>query len=186
MKPPRVLDGMRTLDDVRERCLVHRDDDPDAGCWRLRQGNGRIASPAYRAWNGNTGRSMPVARLVWSFAHPGRPLASSYCVWRCCGTPNCVNPQHLRAGPRSAWGRVLAARGVHKSPARREHCRRIGRARAGCVMTPELRRWLLESPQNGSEAAHGLGITQSRANFIRAEARRLTRAASVFGAGVQP
>lgn len=55
-------------------------------------------------------------------------------------------------------------------------------------LTPQLKQWLLESPQTGVEAAHALGITQGRANGIRAKERARVAAlpvSSVFALGAR-
>lgn len=176
MRKGTILDGLRRLEDIQARCVMDR----ESGCWRMRKANGTFAGPHHVVVNALTGKTTNAARLAWTWAHPRYSLPRGGVVWRCCGTPECVNPDHLRGGPKLMWGQHCKGSGILKTPAKRASAIKASRSR--CVLTPELRQWLLESTQNNTDAAHGLGISHTRVSQIRIAAKRMTSTApaSVF------
>lgn len=176
MKAGTILDGIRCLETLKAKCVIDRQSD----CWLMRKADGSMAPPQHRVQFAVDRRSYLAARLAWQLAHPKYTLPKGHVVWRCCDSPACVNPDHLRGGPKLLWGQHVAARGIFKTPEKREAAIKASRGR--CVLTPELRQWLLESSQSNTDAAHGLGIGHTRASQIRIAARRLTSTApaSVF------
>lgn len=93
------LGGIRTAQDVRERCYVS----PVSGCWhwRLHISRGRSCC----AWTTADGesRSGTAARAAWELS--GRRIKPGWVVSRdrdICGSPDCCNPEHHRAGPRNS------------------------------------------------------------------------------------
>lgn len=177
MKKGTRLDGIRSIEHIEARCVI----DHDSGCWRMRKADGTFAGQHHVVQHAETGKTYNAARLSWMLAHPKSKLpARNGVVWRCCGTPECVNPDHLRGGPKLMWGQHCKGSGILKTPAKRASAIKASRSR--CVLTPELRQWLLESTQNNTDAAHGLGIAHTRASQIRIAAKRMTSTApaSVF------
>lgn len=177
------LDGITTIDDLRERCVI----DEDSGCWHLRSARGRALPKNQRhvIWVHGQGH-VTATRAAWLLSHPGRTLPARWCCYRRCESYDCVCPDHVIGGTRKMWGVHMAKTGKAVTPAR-THAARTGR-RSTWKLTPELKQWLIESPQSGSEVAHALGITQGRANVIRAT-ERANRAAmpatSVFALGAR-
>lgn len=174
------LDGIASLEDLRQRCVV----DEDTGCWHLRTARGRRLPKETRhvLWIFGVGH-VTSTRAAWMLAHPEKSLPPRWICYRHCDSYDCVCPKHVLAGTRKAWGAHMARSGksvtVAKSAANR------GGMRSHWKLTPELKRWLLESPQSGSEVAHALGITQGRANAIRAKERSRLPANSVFQLGAR-
>jgi len=172
------LGGVRDVESMRQRCVC----DEHTGCWHMRSARGRnLVGKRQIVWVHGVG-AMTVTRAMWLFAHGEAPPANRV-VARKCESQDCVRPEHLALMPRKALVRVQVKRGSFDTPKARESRRRAGERRR--VVTAELRVWLIESTQSGVQAAHGLGITQARANLIRQEARqRLPSAAcSVFAYG---
>lgn len=170
------IGGIVTIEDVRQRCVI----DDHTGCWHCRQANGRVQPRGVRQviWVHGRGRvSLP--RGIWEL-HRNRRMPRGWRAFRTCDSYDCANPEHIKGGNGEAFGKVLKAKGEFKAdPKRRDNARKAAESRR--VVTAELLAWLLESPQSGSAAAHGLGITQSRANCLRAQAR--ARPSSVFQLG---
>lgn len=167
------LGGIRTVEDVRLRCVV----DDCTGCWRMRRSDGTWARPDHNLHAG-PGKKSLAARVTYELAYPGR-LKPGWVVWRHCDSEWCLNPLHLRSGTKAQWGQHVIRRGIYKTPAKVACGRAAGRARR--LLSDELITWLMESEQGHTEAAHGLGITPSRAQQIRAKAKmKRSPAASVF------
>lgn len=160
------LDGIATLEDLRQRCVV----DEETGCWHLRTARGRALPQDQRhvLWVFGIGH-VTATRAAWMLAHPGRQLHNGRVCFRSCDSYDCVAPDHIVSGSRKAWGAHMARSGKAVTAAKSQ-ANRHGR-RSTWKLTPELKQWLLESPQTGIEVAHALGITQGRANAIRAKGR---------------
>jgi len=160
------LDGIATLEDLRQRCVV----DEESGCWHLRTARGRALPTDQRhtIWVFGIGH-VTATRAAWLLSRPGRELRSGWVCFRRCESYDCVAPDHVKAGTRQAWGAHLARSGKAVTTAKAQ-ANQHGR-RSTWKLTPELKQWLLESPQTGVDVAFPLGITQGRANAIRAKAR---------------
>lgn len=176
------LDGIVTLDDLRQRCVV--DDLEDGGCWHLRTARGRPLPVGQRStlWMHGIGH-VTSTRAAWLLSHPGQTLRNGWVAFRRCSSYDCVAPLHISAATKQAWGKHMAATGKARTPAKTAAARAQVARLPQTKLTPELRQWLLESQQSGSAAAHALGITQGRANCIRAAyraAQAARPAASVF------
>lgn len=174
------LGSIRCLDTLRERCVVDKD---GGDCWRLRSARGRLLPKGrvQRIWVHGHGHCT-ATRGAWLLA--GRPLPTHkhMVIFRTCEQYDCVNPEHLKAGIRKTLTRQMIDTKRFDTEARRAAQLKFFAARpTPTKVTPELKAWLLESTQSGVDAAHGLGVTQGRANVLRAEARK--RPASVFSLG---
>jgi hypothetical protein len=174
------LDGIVSLHDLRDRCVV--DDEEDGGCWHLRTASGKALPHGQRhsVWMHGLGH-VTATRAAWLLKNPGRELRNGWVAFRTCSSYDCV--RHISAASRANWAKHLVASGKTKTPAKVASARAAAQLLPQRKLTPELRQWLLESEQSGCEVAHALGIAQSRANCIRAEHRKAqaTRpAASVF------
>ena len=99
------LGGIRSLNDLMERCFV----DPDTGCWHWRlakdKGEPRVWLPEFRQVF--TGRK---AAVILS----GRQIGKGQLAWGTCRSRDCVFPQHIRVGTRAEMGAWQAKRGVLK------------------------------------------------------------------------
>ena len=174
------LGSIRTVEDLRQRCVMDKDSD----CWHLRTARGRPMPSAHRhsIWIFGLGH-FTATRGAWLLAHGSLPQqGKGRVVFRTCDSYDCVNPAHLQCGQRKTLIRHRISLGAFDTPARKAALESFKASRPQpTVVTPELKVWLLESTQSGVDAAHALGVTQGRANCIRAEARK--RPASVFGMG---
>lgn len=174
------LDGIASLEDLRGRCVI----DEDSGCWHLRTARGKPMPRGERhvLWAHGLGH-VTATRLAWLLSHPGQELRKGYVAFRKCCSYDCVCPDHISAASRQNWGRHMASTGKATTPAKTIAARIQVSNLPQNKLTAETRSWLLESSQSGSEVAHALGITQSRANCIRAEHRKAASsrpAASIF------
>lgn len=160
------LDGIATLEDLRQRCVV----DEETGCWHLRTARGRPLPKDVRhvLWVFGAGH-VTATRAAWMLSKPGRTLPNGWICYRRCESYDCVAPNHVIAGTRKAWGAHMARTGKAVTSAKAQ-ANRVGR-RHTWKLTPELKQWLLESPQSGVQVSYALGISQGRANAIRANAR---------------
>jgi len=158
------LDGIATLDDLRQRCVI----DEESECWHLRTARGRVlpATTRHVIWVFGLGHTT-ATRAAWLLSHPGRELRSGWVCYRTCDSFDCVAPAHVKAGSRQTWGAHMARSGKAVTAAKTQ-ANREGQ-RSTWKLTPEQKQWLLESPQTGIDVAHALGITQGRANAIRAK-----------------
>lgn len=170
------LGGIRTLDDLRQRCVIDEIDDRNA-CWHFRRADGTKHRPGVvqKVWVHGVGATY-VTRAAWLLARGEHVKGQQWRVVRACCSDDCVNPSHLRKTDMHRHQVLLGKAGRASTPAKRAAIHRIGRERA--VVTPELLRWLTESPQCGADIAHALGISAGRANALRRRERQ--RAPSVF------
>ena len=178
------LGGVASIDDLRGRCVV----DEDSGCWHLRTARGRPMPTDRRhvVWVFGVGH-MTATRASWLLAHPGKSLKKKWVCYRTCDSYDCVAPGHVLSGTRSAWGAHMERSGKAVTIAK-TRANSTATPRSTWKLTPQLKQWLLESPQTGVEATHALGITQGRANGIRAKERARVAAlpvSSVFALGAR-
>lgn len=171
------IGGLASLDAMRERCVCDAE-----GCWHFRLADGKPMARGKRQsiWLYG-GRFSTPARAAWEF-HTGKPVPASRVVYRSCESYDCINPQHLRCGTKADEIRMHKKRGTYKE--RRGDSAKNSASLA--KLTAELRLWLLESTQSGVAVAHALGISQGRANAIRAQWRKRAplAAPSVFSMGL--
>lgn len=159
----RRLDGIVTIDDLRQRCYV----DEDSGCWHLRGANGERMPEKARhiVWSHAHMRRLTSTQAGWLLSHPGREIPAGRLVHRTCESHDCCAPAHLRCVTKAQFGKFQIATGRLKTPAK------VAAGRAAPSphrkLSAELKQWLVESQQSGREAAHGLGITPSRASRLR-------------------
>jgi hypothetical protein len=170
------IGGVRTAEDLRLRCYC----DEEAGCWHFRMASGKKPTKNPQVWLYG-GKTMTVQRAMWELARG--PIKDGYVVSRACDSGDCINPKHLRCRTRAQTVADHKKRGKFKVPSKQRAARNTAAKRS--ALTPELRLWLLESPQTGVDAAHALGISQARANEIRAQTRKrhAKAAPSIFALG---
>lgn len=173
------LDGIQTVEDLMGRCFVPEQD----GCWHLRNARGRPFADGVtaRVWIYGSTQSMTATRAAWLLAHPGRSIPNGWRCYRACESKDCVRPDHIKCGHPRQMGAAWRASGKMKTAAKQAAARATIKPLQ--KLTPETKLWLLESGQGIADAAHGLGISPSRASALRAQQRqivRLAKAASVF------
>lgn len=169
------LHSVASVEDLRQRCVI----DAAGGCWHFRTSSGRAPTPGkpQKLWLYGGTITTPT-RAMWAF-HTGAEVPSKKVVYRTCFSLDCINPAHLKCGLRRHAARLQCSR-HERTPAQQAALRATSDRRT--VVTRELLTWVLESTQTGAEAAHALGISQSRVNILRRRERdRLPQtAASIF------
>jgi hypothetical protein len=166
------------VETLRARCVCDRHTD----CWHFRKADGKpfTRGETPKVWLHGGTYATPT-RAMWLF-HTGKPVQRHLVIYRKCESMDCINPAHLRCGTREVAVRFSTKRaGVSKNSLENLCASRDQRSK----LTPELRAWVLESSQSGSEVAHVMGMSQGRINLIRQQARQsLPKAAcSIFALG---
>lgn len=146
------LGGIRTLDELRERCVM------DGDCWVCR---------TRCVWLYGTGAMT--ARCA-SLRLRGEALREGYVVARTCDTEQCV--RHVKQVPRASAVRAATKAGVMRTT-RKAIANRVAGAKRSRV-TPEVWRWAMESGQSNKDIAHALGVSHSLVSAKRAKATRAT------------
>jgi hypothetical protein len=185
------MTGIRTIEDIRDRCVL----DEDTGCWMWAGAmiNARMSTPSLRltrsAWAdlgvGKTTKSG--LRAAWLLA--GKRLPDGHIVWRSCCNSKCINPAHLRAGDRDAFGRHVARNGIAAAdPSRRARLMLISAPR---TIPPEVIRAIESDIQAGRSRneirdAHGVSlsmVSRVATGQHQHQRGRLVPGASVFALG---
>lgn len=158
--PGTNLGGIRTLDDLKARCVV----DDDTGCWHIRQANGR---PFTRTAGGKApsittpeSGSVIARRAAWILARDYVP-PKGYVIASKCRCFDCIAPAHSTCVTRKRLGHMVAQDGRASTPAKTANCMRISRNRSGTKLTLELAGWVRNSSQTQQEMAHALGVSQT-------------------------
>ena len=153
------LHGIRTLDDLRQRCVI----DTDTGCWHWRlalsQGAPRVhlAHPCL-----GPGRHVMRGRRAALLLARGRDLPAGHVAYArlCCASDDCVNPAHCQSGSRDAHGRWLHDSGRVKNLITKVRASRAAWAKRGRKITPELRERILASTESTYALARDIGVSQ--------------------------
>lgn len=182
-------DGVRTLEDIRQRCRI----DEMTGCWvwggaTVRQNGG---APTTRVWlpqiDGSKQTVMTAHRAAAVLA--GMPVAKGLTVWAKPGCERlCCNPGHLKIGERGEMMRSLASDGRWKGDPKRAAANRRNRLKmvipADVVAKAER---MFDDGRLQREVMAECGITQRTARLIAAKlhphsssALRVVSHASVF------
>lgn len=176
----RLRGSITGVQDLRDRCVI----DKHTGCWHLRSANGRpwVKGKRMNVWVHGAAKTKPARRAMWAFS-TGAEAPADRIVYLACKSHDCIQPSHLLCGTKADEAAANAARGAFRVPSKINAGRAAGMRRR--KISAELRVWAVESRQSGVEVAHALGVTQSRVNCIRAEARKraMNGAVSVFAMG---
>lgn len=171
------LDGVADIEGIRMRCIC----DSHTGCWHFRTARGKpmVQGRRHVVWLHGRG-PVSVPRAVWELSRR-RTMPEGWRAFRTCHSFDCANPRHIKAGAGEAYGKALTDRGVfhgNAENARNAYAKRI-------KLNAEMRQWVTESSQFGTEIAHALDVSPALVCRIRATWRsRLMRAApSVFEFG---
>lgn len=169
------LGGIRTLQQVRGRCIVD-----DSGCWHLRSARGAPMprGKVHRIWLHGLG-STSATRAVWLLAHPGKGVPSGHLVVRTCASYDCVAPAHLRPMSSGAHKRMQHRAGRWLVGARRAAWERLLAARR--KLAPEQVAEVLRSPLSATQLARQFGVsTETVAAVRRGDSYRHAAAPSVW------
>ena len=170
-------DGIRSLDDLRERCVI----DEITGCWHWR-GAFQEGRPRLRYWLGDVMRSCQYGRRGAIELRDGAPMQKGLVAFSksTCNSIDCVNPDHARTGTKKEWGAALKKRGEFSSPHLAASARI--RARARRKLTPEQVTYIRTADKPGTQLALEVGVSHSVVYDIRngKRYRETLPAASVF------
>jgi hypothetical protein len=160
MKPAKPY-GIRTLNDIRDRCRVVD------GHWiwvgAVSKGQARVWAPDIT--NGGEMRSQPGPRAVWH-AKTGEPIPKGMRVFCNCSEPRCINPEHIVCRTPEEQGGHVAASGKLKGLLTKIVAnRKINQKRS--KVTPEALDLILYSDLTGQEVSAETGICRSTISRIR-------------------
>jgi hypothetical protein len=179
-KPGAHVGGIASLEDLRLRCVITAISD----CWHLRTARGKAYDPARRQVIWVHGRGMITAtRAAWMLSHSeSATIPSRWICYRTCDSYDCVNPDHIKTGPRQKLAALLSEKGVYTTPKRLAQVAEMARKTRRISNAQVLEAMRSGKPQH--EAAKELGVCQSSlsARIIRLRGRMA--ASSVFGSAV--
>lgn len=149
------LGGIRTVEDLRQRCRV----DEDTGCWHwglsMCQGHPRVHLGVEGKRFAARGRR---AALILAGTPPKRGHVAF--ATRECKSNDCVNPEHARSANRGNHGQYLRSTGLGNSPAKTAAA--INSARTHLAkLTMEDARAIRASTESTYALARQFGVAQS-------------------------
>lgn len=172
------LGGVRSIEDLRERCFI----DEHTGCWHWRMAFNQ-GSPRVWVHLGGGERLAMRGRRAALVLSTGKQVPRGFLVWavRHCKSDDCVNPAHCKWGPKSEWGRDLSKRGTIKNrPSKIRAGREAGRKRR--ALTDEQAAYVRSSGKSIKDLAAEFGVSRALIGEIRRGTRytEVFRGASVF------
>jgi len=170
------LDGIRTVDDVRERCVV----DHDTGCWHLRGGRGgkpMVPGRPQKIWIHGRG-CISAPKAVWELDH-GKPMPKGRRAVRTCDSFDCVKPAHIRAMTHSDAQRRIIGGWHDMTPARQAQLVRICHMRRR--FTPEQVAEMRHSTETAVALARKFGCRAEQVRDVRNRKTYRDPVASVWG-----
>ena len=174
------LGGIRTVEDLRQRCYV----DPCTDCWRWKLGTSQGSPRVHFRLPDGIYRTERGRRAALMLARQGELKPTEYAVPRMsCASPSCcVNPAHAFAGTRLQHATWAKAQGVHATPAKRvANAREAAKRR---TTTPEQERAILEAQGSRVVLAARFGVGVNVVARVQRQGRPdLMRGASVFSLG---
>lgn len=155
------LGGIRTLEDLRQRCVI----DADTGCWHWRlsfsQGSPRVHLQHPAAAGGRLGVAMRGRRAALLLATGSDLLPGHFAFARaCCKADDCVNPAHSRSGNRQQHGEWLRKTGKVKNLLTKSLASRRMWDQRGRKVTPAMRDEILASDEPNQALADRLGVSK--------------------------
>lgn len=156
------LGGIRTVEDLRQRCRV----DDITGCWHwsmcMTQGSPRV----HFGLNGKQ-LVMRGRRAALTIA-AGKLLHASHKAWArdFCHAADCVNPEHARSGTRQQHGAYMVRTGRSKTTAKSLSAIRAGRSRRR--LTPDQARLIRQSNAPILALAEQFGVSAYAVWCVRA------------------
>jgi hypothetical protein len=156
--PGTYLGGIRTLEDLRQRCVI----DAETGCWHWRmaitQGAPRVHLQHPQDGCKVTMRGRRAALLLAT----GRDLPRGHSAYArpCCKADDCVNPAHSRTGTRQQHGEWLRKTGKVKNLLSKSLASRRMWDQRGRKVTPAMRDEILHSTETWQALADRLGVSK--------------------------
>jgi hypothetical protein len=163
-KPGQYLGGIRTLEELRLRCVCRESEDD---CWHLRSARGR-SMPTNRVHTVRIhGRKENFTATRASWLLSGKTIRTGFVVRRVCESYDCVNPKHLKQGTRGDVARHNAKPGYLLSPSQLAPLE-VGRARSAKATADHVR-LIVESGLPSRDLAAQVPLSRGRINQIRRE-----------------
>jgi hypothetical protein len=167
---------MKTLEDIRQRCVITED-----GHWLWKgaltaEGRPRIHAPDYT----NNGRMIPQSgpRAV-VHCSTGRPIPVGWRAYGTCEHKTCCNPKCIKCTSEADFGAWLRRTGKYKGDVRRILANRAT-SRSRSVLTPERIAYIQTSPKLGKDLAVELGISETTVSKARRGESQAFQAAGLF------
>lgn len=158
------LGGIRTIEDMRQRCRV----DSDTGCWHWGLGFS-CGSPKIHFVTPDTKRERGMrGRRVALYLKRGRDLPKKHVAFPGdgCRSADCVNPSHCTSGNRFALGEYLRRMGLTKTPAKIASAKRAARTYLAKITMDDARA-IRASEETTYALAKQYGIAQSAISSIK-------------------
>jgi len=151
------MNGVRTIEDLRLRCVV----DEITGCWLWR---GAFTQGVGAVWLPELGKTRTIRSAAMFLS--GKPIKKGHRIYLKCIHSDCCNPAHCNPMTPAAFGKAQAASDRLKgNPTRLATCIRLGRKNSR--LTPELAQEIRESSETGLAIAARLGVSRSVVSKIR-------------------
>lgn len=151
---------MRTLEEIRGRCVIEVDHAGEHWLWKgaLRpDGRANIYAPDHTKGGRMSTQAGP--RAVWH-CHTGEAIPDTHRVFGVCEHKTCCNPACIRSMPPAKYGRQQAKKGTLKNRTNRILANRaIGRARSS--VDPQIIAVIQSSPLSGVKLAEELQISRT-------------------------
>jgi len=170
---------MKTLDEVRDRCIIVPADDSDDGAehWLFQgastqTGYMRICAPDFTL--DSTGQTLTTqsARRAVRHLATGKPIPRGWRVWSRCQVRGCVHPACVGAGNQAAYGRARAKSGADKGKLGRILANRRTGARH-CKVTPHMAQEFMRSAETSVALGLRYGISRTTVQRVRRGQTRL-------------
>lgn len=154
---------MKTLEEIRQRCVITED-----GHWLWKgstrpDGRPNIWAPDYT--KGGQMRVQCGTRAVWHCATE-KPIPKGWRAYGICEHKTCCNPKCVKCTSEAEFGAWLRRTGKYKGDVRRILANRAT-ARSRSVLSPERIAYILASPKTGAELALDLGISEQTVSKAR-------------------
>jgi hypothetical protein len=176
MKHGTYLGGIRTVDDLRQRCCI----DEEAGCWLWGAGRSECEPCVRYVLDGNcmktTGRRAALLLSGVKIPEGMRAIARVECR-----SGQCVNPKHCKVGTVRDIVRRLVHEGRFDTPGRRVRLARGNETRSKTTREQRLEVMLSDEPT--ASVAARLGISLGRVRQIRSAGAPAPFVNSVFNLG---
>lgn len=147
------MNGIRTIEDLKDRCHV----DPDTACWHWRLCIAQGVPKVTMTINGK--KAVRHGRRAAFILSRGVEPPKGHRVWAIpqCKSRDCVNPVHVKSGTRDEFGADKAKSGAWKNLPSKVRAARDNARKAQGKLSLEIAREVRASDESASEWAARLG-----------------------------
>jgi hypothetical protein len=151
------LGGIRTVDDLRDRCHV----DDITGCWIWKFAAPQGTPHVHYVHPTKLVRVTAKGRRAALVIAGGKDLPKGHVAWRraCCEEELCVNPAHACSGTKKQWGAWLTKTGKVKNLPSKAAASLRAWDKRGRKITPEMRQIILSDSASNEKLAQRLGVS---------------------------